>query len=417
MARKPRNTAPAPPAEEDLDPDAVSPRAPALEGFGELVKRMKAFRPAREVLTRVRAMPTIFPWLDHAFRVGGWPVERVGLVHGPSNHGKTVVVHGIGLSFLRRAGIYAFVDAEMTTPITWLETLYGPYADSNAFVAMRPDSFEQTVDAVKQLAEETAELRDRGKVPEHTTVVFAVDSIRKLVPKNLMKRIDEFGADSAKGSVDGYGGSAGRYRAQLTAAWMDTLVPLMYRTRSAMVLIARESEDASATPQDKKFGQDYVVGGGKAPYYESSSVIRVVRAANVYVGGTKDAATGRTTGGTMVGEKIGIAVTKTKVSARTETVTKAYVYTSNGQEPGVPEGFDRARDVFELAKELGVLKASGGWWGGRGFRANGEQNALRKLREGALEEVERMCREKSAEVAVAHDVVAPPDEVLEVEEE
>lgn len=390
MARKPM-----PQAEDGVAPG----RAPGLAAFGELAKKLDSFRPAREVLTRVRAMPTIFPWLDHATRVGGWPVERLGMVHGPSNDGKTVLVHGVGLSFLQRDSIYGLIDSEMTTPITWVERLFGDHVNANTFLVMRPRTYEQAVDEVKRLCEGVADLREKGRVPPHTTVFIAVDSIRKLVPEDILTRVRKMGAEGDKGSVDGFGGRAAQYRAALNSAWCDTLVPLMGHTRNAICFIAREAEDPNASPMDRKFGSDYRVGGGASLFYESSLVVRVERDSNTYVGRTGEDR------GTMVGEKISVTVMKTKVSSRKASRVRGYFHLANGQEPGVPEGYDRARDVFEFGKELGVVTSSGAWWGGPGFRAQGEAKALEKIRGGALAEVEAACRKRSAELATESDIL------------
>ena len=63
-----------------------------LDAVGAVAKRFTSWRPATEVLTRVEAQPTIFVQLDEATRVGGWPIQRFGLVHGESGHGKTSYV-------------------------------------------------------------------------------------------------------------------------------------------------------------------------------------------------------------------------------------------------------------------------------------------------------------------------------------
>ena len=71
-----------------------------LAALGRVVAaRFKGFQPAAEVLTKVRAVPTIFPQFDHATKVGGLPVERFMLVHGPSANGKSTMVLGLIRSF------------------------------------------------------------------------------------------------------------------------------------------------------------------------------------------------------------------------------------------------------------------------------------------------------------------------------
>lgn len=375
------------PSAAELVPAA--PRRPEAKAFAEIAARSSAFRPAREVLKRVRAVPTIFPWLDWRTRVGGWPIERVAVAHGPSGFGKTLLCHGIGKSFLRRRHMYFLVDAECTTPMPWVETLLGEHADDPGFQALRPKSYEQAVDAVRGAAEGLADMRAKGRVPPETTALFVIDSIRKLVPEDIQARIRKMGAEGKEGSVDGYSGAAGRMRAALNAAWLDELVPLMFHTGCAILFVGRESEDPSASARDKQFGADWKLTGGKALYFDSSLVMRVSRASMVHEGGRED--------GVVVGEKHLVEIHKTKVSARQDRVETAYFYTSNGARH--PEGFDRARDLLSLGVELGVVKQSGSYYAHARKRWNGEARFVAHAEPEALDAIEAECRDRFGDLA------------------
>lgn len=387
----------------EMAPD--KPRRPEAKAFAEIAAKSKSFRPARETLRRVRAVPTIFPDVDRATRIGGWPTERVCVVHGPSSHGKTQFCHGLGKSFLQRGHMYCLIDAECTTPHTWVRTLLGEeLADSPAFVASRPDSYEQAVDDVRKVARALVEMRESKKLPPETSALFVVDSIRKLVPEDLIARIKRDGAAGAKGSVDGYGGAAGRMRAQLNAAWLDELVPLMYRTGCSVVFINREAEDPNADAADRKFGNDWKMTGGKALEFDSSLIARIERAGFVYPGGKRsgDEETRKTE--VAVGERHKVTIRKTKVAAKQDREEVAYFYTSNGMQ--VPEGFDRARDLLALGDELGVLKRSGSWISFERSRWQGEAKFVVNVAADALDRIEAKCREKFAADAREHaDIV------------
>lgn len=316
-------------------------------GLEKAVGRLQSWRPAGEVLTRVRAMPTIFPDLDRRTRVGGWPIERFGLIHGPSNHGKTAFGLGLGRSFLRAGSFFGFMDAEHAAPIDWVERLLGREASSPGFVAKRPRNYESAVDSVREFVEMVGAVRESGDVPPDTTGLVLVDSIRKLVPDRLIEKIAKSGADSKKGSVDGLGGRAAMYKAALNAQWLDELIPLLYHTRTALVFVAREAENPDAGP----FEKEWKVGGGRAPFYEASLVCRISRSGWVKSGSSDAART--------VGERIRIDIHKTKVGGKDDKLVTAYFHLSNGVL--VPEGFDRARDIAEVALDLGLLgKGSNG---------------------------------------------------------
>lgn len=331
--------------------------------------RFGAWRPAAQVLTRVRAVPTRFVQVDHATRVGGWPIERFATVHGPSNHGKTILCHGLGLSFLERGHFYAFVDAEFTTPEDWLAKLMGEHSKHPGFVALRPKSFEETVDAVREFAEGVADAREKGEIEPDTTALIVVDSMTKLAPEKLLARITKEGASGKKGSVDGYGGRGAQLKAGLIKAWLDELTPLLAHTGTSMIGITRESDDPDADSRDRQFDAAWKVVGGKALTYDASLVVRVTRDSWLRESADKDSR--------IVGERHRARIWKTKVGGKDDKHVDAFFHTSNGV--ALPEGFARARDVLELAVAAGIVEQSGAWlkWGTRKW--NGEVKALAVL--------------------------------------
>lgn len=390
-----------------VDLEAEVPKGPPRNGetsvFAQIARRSKSFRPAREVLTRVRAVPTIFPDVDRKGRVGGWPIDRVTVVHGPSAAGKTTFVHGLGLSFLKRKHAYCYVDAELTTPITWVESLFAEYADSGLFFASRPTSFEQAVDDVRSIARGLEKARADGDIDKDTTCLFVIDSIRKLVPEDLMARIKKMGASGDKGSVDGYGGGAGRLRAQLNAAWLDELNPLMYQTGCGIVLVGREGEDQNASSQDKQYGKDWKLTGGKGLFFDSSFVARVEHDSWMTVGAEGERKS-------VIGEKHRVVIRKTKVSSTQEI---ANFWTSNGRV--WPEGFLGARDIMHVGEVTGILKRAQGPDGKKGSgiaygrkRWRGEAQFVATASDQELEAIESAARAKF----VADDSIDKRAEVL-----
>lgn len=366
-----------------------------LQRMGAVASRFEAWRPAAQVLTKVRAVRTCFPQVDRATRVGGWPIERIATVHGPSNHGKTIMAHGLGYSFLEAGHFYAFVDAERTTPETWLRELGEQYVSHPGFVALRPESFEQTVDAVRSFCEQVTEGRDKGELEADTAALIVVDSIRKLVPTRLLEAIMKEGADSKRGSVDGMRGRGAMYKAALQSQWMDELVPLLAKAQAGMVIITREADDPNADARDIMFDSAWKVQGSKALIYDASLVVRVTREDWVTEGNEKDAP--------VVGERHLARIWKTKVGGKENKATDAYFHTSNGVSG--PVGFDRARDVLELAQEHNVIELRGSWYYfGKEKLGQGEVKALAKLREGALVEVEAEVRRRY-EAAFAGEAV------------
>ncbi len=320
-----------------------------ISGMMRAAKAFTGFRPAHSVLRVVRAVPTRFIQFDHATKVGGLPIERFMLMHGPSGEGKTYCSLGLIDSFLAGDHYAMLVDAERTTPITWPDQLMGERARHPGFFAMRPSSYEDTVQTVRDFVLTLKKQRDEKVIREDTTALIVVDSLRKLVPKNIFAKIVK---DTEKNGVDGMGGRAAQIKAAMNAQWMDELIPLLEETRTTFVAIARETDDGDADKWTKMAGNDFKVGGGKAIYYDASLVMRVERDKYITDGGDDEGKNKK-----VFGERHRITIRKTKVSGHEDKMTECFFHTSNGVL--TPFGFDRARDVIELAEKFGVIEKRG----------------------------------------------------------
>lgn len=376
-----------------------------LAAMAKVAGKSAAFRPARQVLKRVRAVPTIFPGSDNMMRVGGWPIDRVVTLHGPSGHGKTQFAVGIGLSFLQRAHFFKFIDAERTTPITWIEKLFADFTDHVGFSAMKPKTYEDAVAEVRTWSNAIGDGKAKNVLPSDMTGVVVVDSIGKLTPRGFFDKIaraiaEEDGEKKGRrpntktvkiqGGTDGFGGRAGQIKAALHKGWLDELVPLMDDTGTAIVLITRESVDVEADFIARAQGRDWKVQGGKSVIYDASILARVEQFGWVYGPGPDDKKK------PVFGERHRVSVTKTKIAGKEGKTQVGYFHSANGMLQGVPEGFDRARDVVTLGKSMGVVKASSSWltWGKN--RWNGENSATRALtaKPELLEQLEVVVRAK-----------------------
>lgn len=317
-------------------------RRKRLQALGAVAESMEGFGQGREVLTPVRSVQTIFPQFDVATRVGGYPIQRVCMVHGPSAEGKTFFALGLGKSFLEREHFYYHIDAEFSTPEPWVVENLRACADYPTFLAIRPRNYEEVADMIRKACDRLVKAREAGKIPEHTSALFAVDSIQKLVPKDFLSKLR---ATEAKGGggIDPMSGRGGQVQASFHAAWMKELVPLMYHANAGLVLISRESENVDGGMFEKKFK----VGGGRAPYYDSSIVARCTRAPLKDGGEVKK-------GSVIIGERHSVKIVKTKVGHKDGKISECFFHTSNGKH--IPAGFDFARDVLDLGLQCGMLK-------------------------------------------------------------
>lgn len=362
-------------APEATPPDGFAQRRARLVGIQKVAKDFKGWRPALSVLKRVEAVPTLFVDYDVAVKIGGHPIGRVTLIHGPAANGKTEFGLGLGLSFLRAGHFFGLLDAERTTPSDWVQSLYGEVAQEPGFVALQCDNtYEQATEAVRNFCRTIEAGRKAGTLDPSTTGLILVDSIRKLQPRDLMKKIAKEQAkdqprnprDKAPKGIDGAGGRAGQMKAALNAAWMDELVPLLADTRCSIAFIARETDDPDADFYD----DEVKVGGGRALVFEASLRLRVQQR-YLY---EEDAAGKKH----VIGEAHDVGIHKSKVAGRTGAVDYAVFHTSNGHTR--PPGFWFERDLFATGKELGVIEQRGAYYFHDGSRiGQGEVGTLKRL--------------------------------------
>ncbi len=321
-------------------------RRKRLKALGSVAGEMEGFGQGREVLTPVRSVPTIFPQFDVATRVNGYPIQRVCMVHGPSNQGKTFWVLGLGMSFLAAEHYFFHVDAEFSTPEPWVVENLKQFADYPTFRALRPRNYEEVADLIRKACDTLVTNRKQGNIPPETSALFAIDSIQKLIPKDFLTKVRKTPAKGG-GGVDPMSGRGGQVQAQFHAAWMKELVPMMYHANAGVVLVSREAENVDASGM---FDKSYKVGGGTAPYYDSGIVARCTRNGWVKIGSGDDA--------TIIGERHLVQIVKTKVGHKDGKTTRCFFHTSNGIH--IPAGFDMARDVIELGLGAGVLEKDSG---------------------------------------------------------
>lgn len=355
-----------------------------LESMKRVADRQKEWKPAPEGLKKLEAVPSIFPQFNVASRVGGIPTQCVIVVHGQSGEGKTTATMGFSKSYIEKNHFSLLVDAERTTTIDWAESMYGPELVNHPGFSILPVStYEDATDGIKNYLEDIANAREKGELPEDIRALVTVDSIRKLMPKNILKTLFDKGADEGQYSkgIDGYGGRAGQAKAHINSSWMDWLTPIVNDYKATIVLITRESPNPTA---DKMKGEDdFFVLGGSGMVFEASLRLRIRKKyLKLKDDEIKDG---------IIGEKHEIQIHKTKVGDKKVRIPKAFFYTSNGRLS--PYGFDRARDVFDLARSYNVIELNGAWYSTNGQKiGQGELKALDWLREGTnLQDVEALA--------------------------
>ncbi|MCK5019339.1 MAG: hypothetical protein KAS32_19925 [Candidatus Peribacteraceae bacterium] len=200
-------------------------------------------------------VPTIFPGLNRATRVGGLPMASIMLVHGPSSEGKTVFVLGQAVSFQRQGHYVYYADAEWTLEKKFAEELG---VDIDQLQLIEPDNYEETAMEIERVIRNFKSMRMKGKISKNRCLLFIIDSITKLVPKSEMAKIKEVG-------------KAYPLNAILNTRWLDRLTPLIGIDPVFFIMIAHEKVKLDAEQWDDKF----TIKGGKALYFDSTLVCRI----------------------------------------------------------------------------------------------------------------------------------------------
>jgi RecA/RadA recombinase len=228
------------------------------------------------------------------------------------------------------------------------------------------------------------EARESKAVAPDTTAIIVLDSIRKLIPKDQFKMIMVDAKKIAKGGLEPEAARSRitQIKAQMSAAWTDELVPLLEKSGVALVVIAREIEDPDNTNERARRAKTNVkTTGGKAWFYDASLDLRSSKAGSY--GETKGGEDGEEERKEIWGRRYCVEITKTKVSGEGEEYrAKFFFHVSNGKK--TPKGFDRAKDLLELAKRKGVIATAGGWFKFGVKRWQGEAKALAALQDPAL---------------------------------
>lgn len=279
-------------------------------------------------------VPTVLPGFNRAIRCGGAPANCIAAIHGPSKGGKTAFCLALMRSFQLQAHFGVYIDAEHTLDKRFVSEC-GVDPAQMEYVA--PLTYEETTGKVEHYIKNFRDGRDKGKIHPNRCLLFVVDSINKLVPKNELEELSEVGK--------GY-----PLRALMNTVWLDRLTPIVGSLPILFVVLAHEKVKIDAGMFEKK----YRVKGGETLIYDSTMVIRiqVVGAKKRTVKGTKVIAA-QICEGRIEKNKVGIA-------------SDRFRFVMGQGRAGYPVGFDYAEQVIEEAKLRGdnspIVRGTGGVW-------------------------------------------------------
>jgi len=325
MKRKPRKKTPAHEKTQDM--------FTALAGNSRLARSMAE-------VEEFRSVPTIFTSFNRASQVAGAPLSCLWLVHGPPGGGKTAFLCGLIRSFQKVNGLASFIDAELAADTkNWFRSL-GVDPSRCLYLGRTGSEEEKKALTYEDIVKESDQLIDRyqvgkrdGSIPMGTPYINIVDSISKMVPEELFKKLDKEGGSALRSG-------AGRLQALLNTAWMMELGPKVGDDDILFAIISHEMESQDAS----KWTPDFKVRGGQALIYDAMVQIRVS-----FAGQVKDYSAD---GSPMVGKRHRVRILKNKHGP---AYGEAIFYTSNGNGMA-PMGFDRPREVVHEGLRRGHLQ-------------------------------------------------------------
>lgn len=282
-----------------------------------------------------RVLRTNVTSLNRGFRIGGIPTGMVGIFHGPSQGGKTI----LGTEVLRAAaatgGFGLLCDTEMrSNDVDWFVSLHG--ADAIEKIYRWPETeeertYQSCVAKVEKVRKIFRALKADGTLPPEAIFAFVVDSIDRLMPEEELAEFEKNGLRSR-----GY-----PIRAMMNSNWLDLLINTLRKDEVA-VWIVRESTKLDAGPYQRK----WKMRGGKALEFDSGWIVRV--------GSGDDGASTNTTiqvalpgqkDKVKIGEKHDLFIRKSSTSNKLGQ--RGSFFIGAGVSETMPLGFDRAREIRE----------------------------------------------------------------------
>lgn len=331
-----------------VDPP-VSDRAAVLARLTRSVKDFQLW----ENVEAPMILRTRITSLNRAMRVGGVCAGMLGVLHGPSQGGKTLLVSEILRAVEATGGMGLFADAECRgVDLKWFNAVCG---NLESIVYYKPRTFEEFVDRVQAFRRSFREAKNAGELPETAMLGVGVDSLNRLCPADEL-------ATLIKGKVEGR-----KYplRAMLIGAWLDGLVPTLEKDE-VVVGVLREGENLEAMPGQRK----WKVKGGKAPIYDAGWICRVTARSKVKI------RKGEKVPDVVIGEKHEIEVLKNSMGPKEYAI--CCFYSSIGAADGSPLGLDVAREVRDEVLERGVVRQLDRKGTGKGLYYGDEKVAIDK---------------------------------------
>lgn len=310
----------------------------------------------------IRMVPHRMPGLNRVVStgtgspVGGWPLGTTSVIHGPQSGGKTSFLAATAASFQHARGVVLYVDAEFVLDLPWLWTLgvdpkrfalMGRHHEeirSKADAKMPDMYFEDVIREVDRTIDSYRNARLAGE--DIGPLLVVVDSLAKLIPRSISKKIDSSKGDLKKATL-------GMVQAGYNTTWCADLGPKIADHNIAVVFVQHEAEGETEKWSGKQATR---IKGGRGILFDASIIAEIRFSGRMY-----DAADSRAKGEEVprsepvTSKRHRVSIEKTKVGAQAYgPASSCDFFVSTGM--GVaPLGFDRPRELVNEAARRGLL--------------------------------------------------------------
>lgn len=273
----------------------------------------------------VRVVPTILTGYNRATGRGGHPLGRMMLIHGPNQVGKSGLALTI-LESLARAGFPCQnLDSEFAAEKRW----YSHICTTPGILDKPVGDLNEAEEDVRRALANVARLHKEKKMPLEIGTAFVVDTLTKLMPRDILEQIKKEGIDK-------------QYPIQALhiSTWMKEVIPQLGRTNSTLIIVAQERVN-----MEKKgmFDRGWKITMGNALQYDNCLRVRVTGSRKIE---EKDQ---------VVGMQCHCEVQNNKSDGSTYMTFSFFTSNGNGD---CPIGLDLVMEAAEEAKERGWLKVS-----------------------------------------------------------
>ena len=294
----------------------------------------------------VPVIPTGSLSIDSALGVGGIPLSRMTMIHGPDGAGKTTLAQHIVAEAQKMDKATAYIDMEHALDRRYMEACG---VDTEKMLLSQPNTGADAIDLVCAL------------IP--VTGLIVVDSVASLV---TAAEPDGEAGDHHMGQL-----------ARMMSQNLKRITPILGRSECALLWINQERTDIAS------YGAPVRAAGGKALKYYVSVVMRIRRTQVLKEKGEE------------YGMTVKVQIRKNKVAPPFREADVDIIF---------GKGIDLNSDLVAAAIKSGVIEQAGSWY--TYIKEDGEEIRV----QGKLPMVNKVQESKELQDEIRNKVLPPQDE-------